>query len=59
MDFIKPEVGKRYVLNGEVVEVVNALKRRYWRIVVAYPNGRPGIYAIKQREWASATVAQP
>lgn len=53
-DFITPVVGTRYRLGDEVVEVVEALKRRYWRIVVV-DTSPPwnGPRTIPQSEWAA------
>lgn len=52
-----PVVGARYRLGDEVVEVVEALKRRYWRIRVAYPyqdgSGYGTPRTIPQSEWAA------
>jgi hypothetical protein len=34
-DFIKPEAGRDYLLDGERVTVVEALKKRFWRIRIS------------------------
>jgi hypothetical protein len=51
---VVPVVGNRYRLGDEVVEVVEALKRRYWRIVVAtLPDCAMPFRTIPQSEWAA------
>lgn len=53
---ITPEVGQQYRLGDEVVEVVEALKRRYWRIRVTkvYDDSRAdSARTIPQSEWAA------
>lgn len=54
---VVPVVGARYRLGDEVVEVVEALKRRYWRILVCNvdEDGETliGDYTIPQSEWAA------
>ncbi len=37
-EFVVPVVGTDYLLDGERVTVVEALKKRYWRIVVGTPD---------------------
>ena len=61
---ITPEVGQRYRLGDEVVEVVEAQERRkrypYWHIVVRAEHGEiePGkpvtsLRTVKTAEWAA------
>ncbi len=55
-DFIKPEVGKVYTFGGEdgdTVEVVEAVKKRYWRIVVEFLDDPPERVrrTIPEAEW--------
>jgi hypothetical protein len=51
-EFITPVVGQQYRLGDEVVEVVEAVKKRYWRIMVR-PLGESGGNLIPQSEWAA------
>ena len=61
-EFITPEVGKRYTFGGEdgdTVEVVEAVKKRYWRIVVEFLSDPPDNFrrTIPQAEWAAKARA--
>lgn len=59
-EFVTPVVGQQYNLGGEVVEVVEAVKKRYWRILVSFKQADigpdaslHGFRTIPQAEWAA------
>jgi hypothetical protein len=59
-EFVIPVVGQQYRLGDEVVEVVEALKKRYWRIracvwitASADADRLASVITIPQSEWAA------
>lgn len=53
-EFITPVVGTDYLLDGERVTVVEALKRRYWRILVTDSDptfGDGQLRTIPEADW--------